>query len=170
MMIIVYLNCMLFNCRDAAERKEVWLVTRQKQALQIQDRPTGSHQGLGGRSRTGIRVWWCAACTLELIFLWSILSSIIFLPNFRWVWVSGRRSPAPQIWLMGPQDTLVSFLPTPPLYLMWSCWNWSKPLSVTGLKFSNREGETLVPAPPTKPSSKHSRHHLLCLFANKCTV
>lgn len=101
---------------------------------------------------------------LHVLRSWSC--SIIFLPNFRWVWVSGRRSPAPQIWLTGPQDTLVSFLPTPPLYLMWSCWNWSKPLVVTGLKSSNGEGETLVPAPPTKPSSsKHSRHHLLCLFA-----
>lgn len=163
-MIVVYFNCMLFNCRDAAERKEVWLVTRQKQALQIQDRPTGSHQGLGGRSCTGIRVWWRFEFGLLMYYNTSVL------PNFRWVWVSGRRSPAPQIWLMGPQDTLVSFLPTPPLCLMWSCWNWSKPLAATGLKSSNGEGETLVPAPPTKPSSKHSRHHLLCLFANKCDM
>lgn len=71
-MIIVFLTFLLFNCRDAAERKEVRLVTRQKQALQIQDRPTGSHQGLGGRSCTGNGwVWCCAVCILKL-FLWSV--------------------------------------------------------------------------------------------------
>lgn len=149
-MIIVYLTWLLFNYRDAAEWKEVWLVTRQKQALQIQDRPTGSHQGLGGRSCTGNWAWCC-------MYFWTFLSVstrfIVFPSNFRWVWVSGRRSPAPQIWLMGPRDTLVSFLPTPLLYLTWSCWNWSEPLAFKGLKSWNGEGETWVPAPPTKPSS-----------------
>lgn len=43
----------LHICRNAAERKKVWLLTRPKQALQIQNRPTGSHQGLGGRCCTG---------------------------------------------------------------------------------------------------------------------
>ncbi len=70
-MVIMYLTCFLFNCRDAAEWKEVWLVTRQKQAIQIQDRPTGSHQGLGGRSCTGIWAWCCDACILEHL-LYSI--------------------------------------------------------------------------------------------------
>ncbi len=111
---------------------------------------------------------WC-------MYYWTFLSvsaySIVFPSTFRWVWVSGRRSPAPQIWLMGPRDTLVSFLPTPLLYLTWSCWNWSEPLAFAGLKSSNGEGETWVPAPPTKPSSsRHSPLQLVCFFANKCNV
>lgn len=93
--------------------------------------------------------------------------SIIFLPNFRWVWVSGRRSPAPQTWPMEPRDTLVSFLPTPPLYLMWSCWNWSEPLAFTGLKSSNREGKTLVLAPPTNLLHLNTLSIIFCVFCQQ---
>lgn len=103
---------------------------------------------------------WC-------MYSWTFLSVsanfIVFPSTFRWVWASGWRSPAPQIWLMGPRDTLVSFLPTPLLYLTWSCWNWSEPLAFAGLMTSNGEWETRVPAPPTKPSSsRHSPNQLVC--------
>lgn len=51
--------------RDAAEREKVWLITRQKQALQVQDRPAGGYQRLGGRSCAGFPIVSTLICSLS---------------------------------------------------------------------------------------------------------